>query len=156
MHPPDDDTLLALLTRIGGGDKKALLELIELVGPWLHGTIHRMVSDRIAAGVLLEESFAEVWANAPLYDHYAGGPWTWLNTVARARAMDWRDKRRMKGKVPALADAAVRDDTRLTGMDADDVAILHRVFHDGLPGGASGAADRARFDEALGRLADGH
>ncbi len=157
MQPPPNPELQALIDRVAEGDKDALLSLIEAVGALMHGTILRMVSDPIAAGVLLEESFAEVWANAPLYDEYAGDPWTWLMTVARGRAMDWREKRRAKGKAPPLVLGAMTpaEGSRLASMEPADVRILLEVFHDGLPGGESGAADRQRFDEALLRLADG-
>jgi DNA-directed RNA polymerase specialized sigma24 family protein len=153
--PPDNDQLIELIERLAKGDRDALLELIQGLGPWLHGTITRMVSDPIAAGVLLEESFGEIWTSAPLYDDYAGDPWTWMNTVARTRAMEWRDRRRMKAKVSPATPAAPTEGTPLAELDPEDARILLAVFHDGLPGGDSGAADRARFDEALLRLADG-
>lgn len=157
MVPPDPAELRALIDRIASGERAALLALIEQIGPWLHGAILRMVGDRIAAGVLLEESFGEIWAHAPLYDEYAGDPWTWMMTVARSRAMTWRDLRRAKAKVPALVpeDLLPREGSPVAALDADDARILQVVFHDGLPGGESGAADRQRFDDALRGFAAG-
>lgn len=155
MHRPSNDELQAWIDRIATGESAALLELINALGPWLHGVILRMVEDKIAAAVLLEESFAEIWTNAPLYDDYAGTPWTWMLTVARSRGMEWRDKRRVKGKVPDLPGVAALEGSLLASLDAADAELLSRVFHDGLPGGDSGAADRGRFDQALLRYADG-
>lgn len=142
---------------MAGGDRDALLAAIEQVGPWMHGTILRMVGDRIASGVLLEESFGEIWTNAPLYDEYAGDPWTWMMTVARSRAMVWRDLRRARGKVPALDPDGLlpAEGAGMDSLDPSDARILQVVFHDGLPGGDSGAADRQRFDAALLRFAEG-
>lgn len=155
MHRPSNDELRVWIDAIATGDAAALKALIDAMGPWLHGVISRMVDDKIAAAVLLEESFSEIWTNAPLYDDYAGAPWTWMMTVARSRAMEWRDRRRVKGKVPPLADVAAADGSLLGSQDAADADVLIRVFHDGLPGGDSGAPDRALFDAALLRYARG-
>jgi RNA polymerase sigma-70 factor (ECF subfamily) len=156
VSPPDLPDLDALIARLAAGDRDALRALIEGVGPYLHATILRTVSDRIAAGVLLEESFAEIWAHAPLYDAYAGDPWTWMMTVARSRAVDRRQKRKVRGKAEPVPVESMTPagDSALDRLDPADAQILLRVFHDGLPGGASGAADRERFAGALRRLAD--
>ncbi len=157
MTVPDPSELRTLIDRMADGDRDALRALIEAVGPHLHATIARMVPEPVAAAVLLEESFGEIWSHAPVYDAYAGEPWTWMATVARSRAMEWRVARRAKGKAPPLQVEGMvpSPGSALSALDEADVDVLLRVFHDGLPGGDSGAEDRARFDQALLRLAEG-
>lgn len=145
--------LLALIERIAAADREALVELIDATSPTLLAVLLRMVVEPIAAGVLLEECFAEVWEMAPLYDRYAGEPWTWLLTVARARGMSYRDKRRGGGKAPPIEAGGLLAGTpeadALMRLPEEQRFVLLEVFLDGLPGGERGSGVRDRFGGAL-------
>ncbi len=149
----ENEELLALIERIASGDREALTELIDATAPTVLALLKRMVAEPVAAGVLLEECLTEIWEMAPLYDRYAGEPWTWILTVARARGMSYRDKRRGKGKAPPVelrggigTNPAAR---ALLRLPEEQRAVLLEVFLDGLPGGESGSASRASFAGSL-------
>ncbi len=149
----ENEDLLALIERIASADREALTQLIDATAPTLLALLRRMVTESVPAGVLLEECFTEVWEMAPLYDRYAGEPWTWILTVARARGMSYRDKRRGKGKAPPVEShggfGTNQAAQALLRLPEGQRAVLVEVFLDGLPGGASGSSTRAQFAGSL-------
>ncbi len=158
---PDNDVLRALIARMATGDRDALAAFVDAVGPWIHAAHRRFTKNAVSAANLLERTVDEVWRQAPLYDRYLGEPLGWVLFLARHEGLSWAESRRnMKNKAteddrgprgPAPDTAAAR---AMATMDADARDLLVRGWHEVLPGGVQGEAERIRLDEALLAFAD--
>lgn len=97
----DRDRLIQLLAEIGCGRTLAMQALYDLTSAKLFGIIVRLTGDdRAAADDILQESYVKIWRKAALYDPVKASPITWLATIARNTAIDWR---RSQGHVPLCA-----------------------------------------------------
>ena len=79
---------IALLKRIGQGDRRSFEELYERFSGVLFSTAHRVLNNPEAAEDVLQEVFIQIWEKAPLYDPARGKPLTWAVTLTRNRAID--------------------------------------------------------------------
>ena len=84
-----------LLVRIAAGDAEALGELHDAYGRTAFAVIYRMLSSPEAAEEVVQDVFHAVWRRAADYRADRGAVRTWLLTIARNAAIDWR---RTKGK----------------------------------------------------------
>jgi len=87
---PDKDleAEIALLKRIGQGDRKSFEELYDRFAGVLFSTACRVLNNREAAEDVLQEVFIQIWEKAPLYDPRRGKPITWALTLTRHKAID--------------------------------------------------------------------
>ena len=105
--------LTAALARVGTGDRVALRQVYDLTAPKLFGVCLRISQDREAAEDILQDVYLKVWNRASRYDPARASPITWLCTLARNAAIDWR--RAQHGPVMLSEDhAADVADTRAT------------------------------------------
>lgn len=82
--------LAALLAQVGGGDRDALREVYALTSPKLFGICLRVAQDRDTAEEILQEVYLKIWRRAGSFDASRASPITWMCTVARNAAIDWR------------------------------------------------------------------
>lgn len=84
----DDATLTALIHRIVDRDQRALEALYDATSARVHGLVLRIVQRPALAEEVLEDTFWQVWRQAPRFDAARGRPVTWLLAMARSRAID--------------------------------------------------------------------
>jgi RNA polymerase sigma factor (sigma-70 family) len=82
--------LVALLGQVGAGRADALEQLYALTSAKLFGVCLRMTGDRGGAEDALQDSFVKIWRKAALYDEAKASPITWMCTIARNTAIDWK------------------------------------------------------------------
>lgn len=73
---------------IANGDRMAFQNLHDRYRSVLYGTIYRVLNDRADSEEVLQEVFFSLWRKARLFLHSRGRPITWLNSMARNRAID--------------------------------------------------------------------
>lgn len=103
--------LVDILLRTGNEDRSALSELYSLTSAKLFGICLRICGERQAAEDVLQEVYVTIWKRSAGYEPGRASPITWLATIARNRAIDWRraqGTRRMTPieDAPPIADAA--------------------------------------------------
>ena len=116
----------------GEEDRQAFDRVYSLTSAKLFGICLRICGTRQAAEDVLQEVYLTIWRRAGSYDPGRSSPITWLATIARNRAIDWR---RASGAAPpsstgdeagAVADPAPRPGD-LMAID-DDERLLHRCL----------------------------
>jgi RNA polymerase sigma factor (sigma-70 family) len=85
---PDDEALAALVARIVRQDEKALEALYDTTSARVHGVVLRIVRNRALAEEVVEDTFWQVWRQAPRFDAGRGRAFAWLMSMARSRAID--------------------------------------------------------------------
>jgi RNA polymerase sigma factor (sigma-70 family) len=101
--------LVALLAQAGAGRTDALEALYRLTSAKLFGVILRVTQgDRAAAEEILQDSFVKIWRKAALFDEAKASPITWLATIARNTAIDWR-RANAQAPVPLSEDDAASE-----------------------------------------------
>jgi RNA polymerase sigma-70 factor (ECF subfamily) len=120
--------LVRALARAGRGDRAALRDIYDLTSAKLFGVCLRICQEREAAEDVLQEVYLKVWTRAGRYDANRASPITWLCTIARNAAIDWR----RATKAPPMADesaAAEVPDVRPIASDLIDTAQSQaRIF----------------------------
>lgn len=82
--------LAATLIATGSEDRVAFRELYRLTSAKLFGICLRICGDRSAAEDVLHDVYLIIWRRAGAWEPGRASPITWLATVARNRAIDWR------------------------------------------------------------------
>ncbi|WP_375287816.1 sigma-70 family RNA polymerase sigma factor [Sphingomonas sp.] len=90
------------LVRTAAKDARAFQLVYNLSSAKLFGICLRICGERKAAEDVLQDVFATVWMRADRFDATRGTAITWLATIARNRAIDWR--RAHGGPVTTSAD----------------------------------------------------
>lgn len=104
--------LTAALGRVASGDRLALRQVYDRTSAKLFGIVLRICGEREAAEDVLQEVYVTVWNRAAGYDPERASPVTWLATIARNRAIDWRRARRPIQIAPVEEAEAVPDDSQ--------------------------------------------
>jgi RNA polymerase sigma-70 factor (ECF subfamily) len=146
----DDRAIAELIARVAAGDRAAMKLLYNATAMKLLGITLRIVGDRQDAEDVVQECFVTVWRKAAEYDARRAGPWAWLVTIARHRAIDRVRARRIRPTSPvedahplpdpdARSDALAhaRDDQRqvegaLAALDPRHAAIIRGAYLEGL------------------------
>ncbi|MBL8288454.1 MAG: sigma-70 family RNA polymerase sigma factor [Rubrivivax sp.] len=84
----DDATLAGWIGRIAGQDERALEALYDATAARVNGVVLRIVQRPGLAEEVVEETYWQVWRQAPRFDAARGRPVTWLLSMARSRAID--------------------------------------------------------------------
>lgn len=102
-----------LLERIAAGDAGALGELYDTYGRIVFAIIYRMLASPEAAEEVVQDVFHAVWRRAGGYQRDRGAVRTWLLSIARNAAIDWRRTKgkRVEREVDLDAAAALRGDS---------------------------------------------
>ena len=80
------DALLA--GRLAAGDDHALAEAFDHLAPTVYGAALRVLGEGSAAQDVVQDVFVELWSHPDRYDPRAGTLGTYLNVLARHRAVD--------------------------------------------------------------------
>lgn len=97
--------LVEALVATGAEDRAAFERVYRLTSPKLFGICLRICGSRPAAEDVLQEVYAAIWKRAGGYDPGRSSPITWLATIARNRAIDWRRAHRHAAPAASLDDA---------------------------------------------------
>lgn len=76
------------MKKIAKRQPNALQELYSRHAPMLRGMIGSVVREESEADDVLQESFLQIWREAPRYSPKAGKPLGWFVTIVRRRAID--------------------------------------------------------------------
>lgn len=119
---PDRQSDLAhLLSRVALGDRAAFDRLYRDTSPHLLGVILRIQSDRAQAEDVLQEVYVNVWRSAQSFNPALSQARTWLNSVARNRAIDSLRRRQSEPHTVSRFQA---------GPDEDDTDMLQDIAAD--------------------------
>ena len=126
--------LTAALTAVGRGDRAALRQVYDMTAAKLFGICLRICGERASAEDVLQTVYIKVWERAGQFDAVRASPITWLATIARNGAMDWRRSvawRAVRDTLPEQAAFAVADDSPLADQSmvmAEEGEQLHRCL----------------------------
>ncbi len=84
----DDDADARDILGIANGDRDAFQRLHDRYGGLLYATIYKVLNDHCDAEEVLQEVLFSLWRKAGLFHKSRGRPVTWLNSMARNRAID--------------------------------------------------------------------
>jgi RNA polymerase sigma factor (sigma-70 family) len=142
--------LSEVLLRTGAEDRDAFNELYRLTSAKLFGITLRICGERQAAEDVLHDVYITIWKRASGWEPGRASPISWLATIARNRAIDWRRAqgvRRMSpiDNVPEIPDPGpgaerallANEDSRrllecLDGLDTQQRDAIRTAFFDGV------------------------
>jgi RNA polymerase sigma-70 factor (ECF subfamily) len=126
--PPGDTAararLVEALVATGNEDRAAFSTLYQLTSAKLFGVCLRICGDRQAAEEVLSDVYLTIWRRAGAFEPGRASPISWLATIARNRAIDWRRAAGRKPTVglddaPDVADSEPSAEERLVRQEAD-------------------------------------
>lgn len=82
--------LVEALIATGQDDRAAFRTLYKLTSAKLFGVILRICNNRQAAEEVLSDVYLTIWKRAGAFEPGRASPISWLATIARNRAIDWR------------------------------------------------------------------
>ncbi len=89
------DALERDLVASGRGDRKAFRKVYAATAGRLLAICLSVTRERGAAEDVLQEVFVKIWRKASSYNPERARPMSWLATIARNSAIDWRRSRRI-------------------------------------------------------------
>jgi RNA polymerase sigma-70 factor (ECF subfamily) len=111
--------LVEAIVRTGQDDRSAFQRLYRLTSAKLFGICLRICGEREAAEDVLQEVYLLVWKRAGAFEPGRASPITWLATIARNRAIDWRRARGPR-ELAGVEEAA---DVPDTGASAPELLV---------------------------------
>ena len=134
--------------RTGEEDRAAFRDLYALTSAKLFGICYRICGERQAAEDVLHDVYLTIWKRAGAYEPSRASPITWLATIARNRAIDWRREQGVRRSTPIEDAPPLLDTAPLvseTLVDEEDAHRLHGCL-DGLETRQRDAIRTAFFD----------
>ncbi|WP_285019742.1 sigma-70 family RNA polymerase sigma factor [Novosphingobium sp. fls2-241-R2A-195] len=133
--------LVSAIHLAASGDAAGLHRVYDLTSAKLFGICLRICADREAAEDVLQDVYVKVWRRAASFDDTRASPISWLATIARNAAVDWRRAEHRHDAVPDEAMAGIADDAPLADviMEGDEERRRLLVCIEGLPSDQSGA-----------------
>ena len=140
--------LVEALVATGAEDRAAFSTLYKLTSAKLFGVCLRICGERQAAEDVLSEVYLTIWRRAGAYEPGRASPISWLATIARNRAIDWRRSAGRKvaitlDEAPEVADPEPSAEQKIVTNDEDQ--RLHLCL-DQLDDKQRGAIRTAFFD----------
>ena len=90
VDPSARARLVEALLATGQEDRAAFRTLYKLTSAKLFGVILRICNNRQAAEEVLSDVYLTIWKRAGAFEPGRASPISWLATIARNRAIDWR------------------------------------------------------------------
>lgn len=120
--------LVEALVATGAEDREAFSTLYNMTSAKLFGVCLRICGDRGAAEDVLSDVYLTIWRRAGAFEPGRASPISWLATIARNRAIDWRRSAGLRQKVgldqaPDVADDAPSAEERM--MQGEEDRQLH-------------------------------
>ena len=84
----DDDELRGLMSSVVDRDERALGRLYDVLVGRVFGIALRITRNPATAEEVAEDTFWQVWRQAPRFDPERGNVTVWVMTIARSRALD--------------------------------------------------------------------
>lgn len=119
------ERLVSALMRAGEEDRAALGEVYDLTSAKLFGICLRICGERQAAEDVLHDVYLTIWKRAGAYEPGRASPITWLGTIARNRAIDWRRSQKVRRSTPIENAPPIRDHAPL----ATEVMLADEKTH---------------------------
>jgi RNA polymerase sigma factor (sigma-70 family) len=94
MAENPDALLMSLIDRVAARDEPALKALYDLTSGKLYGLSMRVVRNNEWAEDALQETFLQIWRNAPDYRASLSPPMAWLGLIVRSRSLDLLRRRK--------------------------------------------------------------
>lgn len=111
----------ALLRAVATRDKEAFQQLYTRHSPMLFGLAVKILSDRVEAEDVLQETFVQIWKTVASFDDQRGKPLAWFIMLTRSRAIDRLRSRQTRAR---LTDSAGTDASQITtGTTPADDAV---------------------------------
>ena len=122
--------LTGVLADVARKDQEALHRLHDLTSAKLFGICLRISGERQAAEDILQNVYLKIWDRAERFNPTRASPITWLATIARNTAIDWR---RANSRHPSAdtEDAAtgIADDRPAADMLIEQSQASERLHH---------------------------
>jgi RNA polymerase sigma-70 factor (ECF subfamily) len=140
--------LVDALLRTGDEDRGAFRDLYALTSAKLFGICYRICGERQAAEDVLHDVYLTIWKTAGAYEPHRASPITWLATIARNRAIDWRRAQGVRRSTPIEEAPPIADEAPLASetMVADETSHQLHGCLDGLEQRQRDAIRTAFFD----------
>ena len=113
------------LVRTGDEDRAAFRELYVRTNAKLFGICLRICGEKEAAADVLHDVYLTIWKRAGAYEPSRASPITWLATIARNRAIDWRRAQKIRVASPLDDAPDIADSAPL----ASDVMLAEEARH---------------------------
>ena len=125
----DNDELARLLARVMRQDQAALVELYESLSGRVYAVALHITRQVASAEEVLQDTFWQIWRQAPRFDGQRGSATAWVMTMARSRALD---AARATARDPLQAHRVAVDEGAELGDDAaaDPLDLLGAVRRD--------------------------
>ena len=94
MAENPDEQLMTLIDRVAERDESALKALYDLTSGKLYGLSMRVVRNNEWAEDALQDTFLQIWRNAPDYRASLSPPMAWLGLIVRSRSLDLLRRRK--------------------------------------------------------------
>ena len=107
-----------IVQRMAGGDPSALAALYDRYARAVYSLGTRVLSDRDEAQDVVQEVFAQAWAQAGRYDSARAPVLTWLLVMTRARSIDRLRARRVRPQ-PAADPIQMEIQDPMRGQEAE-------------------------------------
>lgn len=140
----------ASLARIARGDQAAFAELYDRHARLVYSLALRILQDGADAEDIVQDVFAQVWAQAARYDASRGAVAAWMLTLTRSRAIDKLRAKRVRPEAAAdasaaesVVDFAAAQDLEL--LSAEQVTRLQRALKE-LPDAQRTALELAYYE----------
>jgi RNA polymerase sigma-70 factor (ECF subfamily) len=119
---------------MAAGDHEAMAELYDQTSALVFGLALRIAGEHSAAQDIVVEVYAQAWKRAAEFDPARGSAVTWLLTMTRSRAIDWRRMRRRDEATEPLEAASEICCDRPGPEALSAAAERHRIVQHALAG----------------------
>ncbi|WP_448662775.1 sigma-70 family RNA polymerase sigma factor [Sphingomonas sp. CJ20] len=140
--------LVQALQRVARGDRAGLRQVYDMTSAKLMGVCLRICQDRDVAEDIMQDVYLKIWSRAGRFDANRASPITWLCTIARNTAIDWRRAHALPPALGIEAADGIADARPMVDRLIEDGQQQARIFDclDALEGQQRTAIRSAFFD----------
>jgi RNA polymerase sigma-70 factor (ECF subfamily) len=126
----DNAALAGLISRVMRQDEAALAALYEQLSGRVYAVALHITRQVACAEEVLQDTFWQVWRQAPRFDAQRGSAVAWVLMMARSRALDAL-RARARDPVQAHPQSEEEDEGSADEAAADPLDLLHAVRREG-------------------------